>query len=119
MLVRPPPRHHPPPLSTESSSSVLGCRQGVLVSGSDEGRFLLDDGSGVVELLFSAESQPQQWKMGMYVMVVGPYVAAQSNDISTIKVHKIVDLSEQPDREAMWNLEVIEAHKLFYLTSPE
>ncbi|KAG6486019.1 hypothetical protein ZIOFF_054589 [Zingiber officinale] len=36
-----------------------------------------------------------------------------------LQVHKIVDLSEQPDREAMWNLEVIEAHKLFYLTSPE
>lgn len=36
-----------------------------------------------------------------------------------LQVHKIVDLSEQPDREAMWNLEVIEAHKLFYLSSPE
>ncbi|XP_042426489.1 recQ-mediated genome instability protein 2-like isoform X1 [Zingiber officinale] len=115
-----------PSTSSSSPASIIygilfqrAWLQGVLVSGSDEGRFLLDDGSGVVELLFSAESQPQQWKMGMYVMVVGPYVAAQSNDISTIKVHKIVDLSEQPDREAMWNLEVIEAHKLFYLTSPE
>ncbi|XP_074572240.1 uncharacterized protein LOC141828681 isoform X1 [Curcuma longa] len=115
-----------PCTSSSSTASILfgilfqrAWLQGVMVSGSDEGRFLLDDGSGVVELLFSAESQPQQWKIGMYVMVVGPYVAAQCDGIFTIKVHKIVDLSEQPDREAMWNLEVIEAHKLFYLTSPE
>lgn len=31
------------------------------------------------------------------------------------QVHKIVDLSSCPDREAMWHLEVIEAYKLFYL----
>ncbi|XP_064938650.1 uncharacterized protein LOC135592875 isoform X1 [Musa acuminata AAA Group] len=93
--------------------------QGVLVSGTDEGRFLLDDGSDVVELLLSAESQPQQWKIGMYVMVVGPYVAAQSGGLSTIRVHKMVDLSQHPDREAMWHLEVMEAHKLFYLPSPQ
>lgn len=30
------------------------------------------------------------------------------------QVHKIVDLSSSPDREAMWYLEVIEAYKLFY-----
>ncbi|KAJ8458976.1 hypothetical protein OPV22_031902 [Ensete ventricosum] len=92
--------------------------QGVLVSGTDEGRFLLDDGSDVIELLLSAESQPRQWKIGMYVMVVGPYVAAQSGGLSTIRVHKIVDLSQHPDREAMWHLEVMEAHKLFYLSLP-
>lgn len=30
------------------------------------------------------------------------------------QVHKIVDLSAIPDREAMWYLEVMEAYKLFY-----
>lgn len=30
------------------------------------------------------------------------------------QVHKIVDLSAFPDREAMWYLEVMEAYKLFY-----
>lgn len=76
----------PPPFSASSSSAPgcrsaqkphlflsspflcflwrVGCRQGVLVSGTDEGRFLLDDGSDVVELLLSTESQPQQWKIG-------------------------------------------------------
>ncbi|URE34823.1 OB-fold nucleic acid binding domain containing protein [Musa troglodytarum] len=81
------------PASASSSAATLfgilfqrAWLQGVLVSGTDEGRFLLDDGSDVVELLLSAESQPQQWKIGMYVMVVGPYVAAPSGGLSTIRV---------------------------------
>lgn len=41
---------------------------------------------------------------------------AKLNIIFNLKnqVHKIVDLSEFPDREAMWYLEVMEAYKLFY-----
>ncbi|XP_026661662.2 uncharacterized protein LOC103710189 isoform X5 [Phoenix dactylifera] len=35
------------------------------------------------------------------------------------RVHKIVDLSGYPDREAMWHFEVIEAYKLFYVPSVE
>ncbi|BBN67779.1 hypothetical protein Prudu_181S000700 [Prunus dulcis] len=31
-----------------------------------------------------------------------------------IQVHKMVDLSASPDREAMWYLEVLEAYKMFY-----
>ncbi|KAK6926675.1 RecQ-mediated genome instability protein 2 [Dillenia turbinata] len=34
-------------------------------------------------------------------------------------VHKMVDLSAFPDREAMWYLEVIEAHQLFYTEKDE
>ncbi|MBA0700181.1 hypothetical protein Goari_001748 [Gossypium aridum] len=49
----------------------------------------------------------------MYVMVVGGYFV-RTGDIPVIKVHKIVDLSPFPDREAMWYLEVLEAYKLFY-----
>ena len=30
------------------------------------------------------------------------------------QVHKIVDLSAFPNREAMWYLEVMEAYELFY-----
>ena len=30
------------------------------------------------------------------------------------QIHKMVDLSASPDREAMWYLEVLEAYKLFY-----
>ncbi|RWW78727.1 hypothetical protein BHE74_00013042 [Ensete ventricosum] len=119
------------------------------------GRFLLDDGSDVIELLLSAESQPRQWKIGrskttkltsfdpppmllqsksfplflavsgMYVMVVGPYIkkpfcyqTVHFILLLLLQVHKIVDLSQHPDREAMWHLEVMEAHKLFYLSLP-
>ncbi|KAK8942647.1 hypothetical protein KSP39_PZI009250 [Platanthera zijinensis] len=85
--------------------------QGVLISSPNEELLLLDDGSGVVELSVQAESKPQKLKSGMYVMVVGFYIAG---DPPQIKVHKIVDLSASPDRESLWHLEVIEAYKLFY-----
>jgi RecQ-mediated genome instability protein 2 len=32
-------------------------------------------------------------------------------------VHKIVDLSAQPNREAMWYMEVAEAYDFFYATA--
>ncbi|KAJ6852512.1 uncharacterized protein M6B38_256065 [Iris pallida] len=54
----------------------------------------------------------------MYVMVVGMFVPPPAaGSFPLVKVHKIVDLSSSPDREAMWHLEVIEAYKLFYLPS--
>ncbi|KAF8396487.1 hypothetical protein HHK36_018110 [Tetracentron sinense] len=87
--------------------------QGVLVSGSDEGRFVLDDGTGLIDLSLSHDFRHREWKIGMYVMVVGGYFV-RTGDSPMIKVHKIVDLSPFPDREAMWYLEVIEAFKLFY-----
>ncbi|XP_026661660.2 uncharacterized protein LOC103710189 isoform X2 [Phoenix dactylifera] len=92
-----------------------------LASGCEEGRFVLDDGSDVIELGMCSESGSQEWKTGMYVMVVGHFVAApaQSGGLPLIKVHKIVDLSGYPDREAMWHFEVIEAYKLFYVPSVE
>ncbi|KAF3333027.1 hypothetical protein FCM35_KLT02604 [Carex littledalei] len=89
--------------------------QGVLISGSEKGRFLLDDGTDVVELTGPVVRQ-SDWKPGMYVMVVGPYTPPESDDgFPSVVVQKIVDLSSHPDREAMWYLEVVEAHKLFYL----
>ncbi|PKU66631.1 uncharacterized protein LOC110097763 [Dendrobium catenatum] len=90
--------------------------QGVVVSGPDEGIFLLDDGSGVVELSLQAEFMTLGWKSGMYIMVVGLYVAG---DPPQIKVHKVVDLSAYPDRESLWHMEVIEAYNLFYSTEAE
>ncbi|GMY15904.1 recq-mediated genome instability protein 2 [Fagus crenata] len=85
--------------------------QGVLVSASDV--FLLDDGTDVIHLSLSGDFRLHPWKTGMYVMVVGGYIV-RSGEPPMIKVHKIVDLSPFPDREAMWYLEVIEAYKLFY-----
>ncbi|XVF19801.1 hypothetical protein REPUB_Repub11eG0142300 [Reevesia pubescens] len=87
--------------------------QGVLVSNDDDDHLLLDDGTGIVELSLSDDFRQRQWKKGMYVMVVGGYFV-RTVDLPVIKVHKIVDLSQFPDREAMWYLEVFEAYKLFY-----
>ncbi|KAB1227343.1 hypothetical protein CJ030_MR1G022085 [Morella rubra] len=93
--------------------------QGVLVSASEESDdvgapLLLDDGTGIVQLsLSSRDFRTRPWKIGMYVMVVGGY-SARAGEPPMIVVHKIVDLSPFPDREAMWYLEVMEAYKLFY-----
>ncbi|XP_057482807.1 uncharacterized protein LOC130769625 [Actinidia eriantha] len=89
--------------------------QGILVSTVSEGggRFVLDDGTGLVELSLSRDFSNRQWTLGMYVMVVGGFFV-RTDEIPMIKVHKMVDLSSFPDREAMWYLEVMEAYKLFY-----
>ncbi|GAB4824778.1 hypothetical protein Ancab_007644 [Ancistrocladus abbreviatus] len=89
--------------------------QGILVSASDEdgGHFILDDGTGVIELFLSGDFRKRHWRLGMYVMVAGGYFV-RPDQLPMIKVHKIVDLSAYPDREAMWYLEVMEAHRVFY-----
>ncbi|KAF9684612.1 hypothetical protein SADUNF_Sadunf04G0136600 [Salix dunnii] len=87
--------------------------QGILVSNDGEGRLLLDDGTGVIELCLSADFRLRHWDLGMYVMVIGGYFV-RPGETPMVKVHKMVDLSAYPDREAMWYLEVMEAYKLFY-----
>ncbi|KAH6836710.1 GDSL-like lipase/acylhydrolase superfamily protein [Perilla frutescens var. hirtella] len=93
--------------------------QGVLVSvpsssdGDESGRYLLDDGTGVIELSPPRDFDRSQWESGMYVMVVGGY-HVRAGDLPLIRVHKTVDLSPFPDRESMWYLEVMEAFKIFY-----
>ncbi|ONK67439.1 uncharacterized protein A4U43_C05F50 [Asparagus officinalis] len=63
--------------STPPSMSLFGILfqrawiQGVLVSGSEEGRFLIDDGSDVVELSLANESSPHNWKKGETLEAVG------------------------------------------------
>ncbi|CAN6287224.1 unnamed protein product [Urochloa humidicola] len=95
--------------------------QGVIVSASyseaGDGHLLLDDGSCIADLfVLPKEAEGRLWRPGMYVMVIGAYIAAESKEnYPAIKVHKIVDLSDQPHREAMWYMEVAEAYNFFYL----
>ncbi|XP_068646695.1 uncharacterized protein [Aristolochia californica] len=110
------PSSSPPSLTLGSIVFQRVWLQGVLVSASEQNRFLLDDGSDVIELFLPNDFKHKEWKVGMYVMVVGACVIRPA-DPPVIKVHKIVDLSPFADREAMWYLEVIEAHKMFYETS--
>ncbi|KAF2300724.1 hypothetical protein GH714_015335 [Hevea brasiliensis] len=86
---------------------------GILVSKDGDGCLLLDDGTGVIQLSLSGDFRLRRWDIGMYVMVIGGYFVG-TGESPMIKVHKIVDLSPFPDREAMWYLEVMEAYKLFY-----
>lgn len=43
--------------------------QGVLVLGSEEGQFILDDGSSVVELSLSNEFRLHEWKSGLNLII--------------------------------------------------
>ncbi|BAH92315.1 uncharacterized LOC9270058 [Oryza sativa Japonica Group] len=83
------------------------------------GHILVDDGSCVAEItLTPKEAEGQPWREGMYVMVLGSYSGKESlprANRPVIKVHKLVDLSAQPDRESMWYMEVVEAFNFFYL----
>ncbi|KAK3205830.1 hypothetical protein Dsin_019876 [Dipteronia sinensis] len=102
------------PKNFESDHQITTGVQGILISSpDDDGKLLLDDGTGVIQLSLAGEFLLRQWNPGMYVMVVGGYIV-RTDDSPMIKVHKIVDLSAFPDRESMWYLEVIEAYKLFY-----
>ncbi|AEE28284.1 putative recQ-mediated genome instability protein [Arabidopsis thaliana] len=90
--------------------------QGVLVpfsGGGGDNCLVLDDGTGLLELGLTNDFALRQWKSGMYVMVVGVY-QVRTGQIPLLKVHKMVDLSVSPDREAMWYLEVMDAYRLFY-----
>ncbi|KAF7052057.1 hypothetical protein CFC21_060214 [Triticum aestivum] len=94
-------------------------RQGVVVRADysvGDGRLFVDDGSCVTELMLRPEdAKGQPWRPGMYVLIIGAYIAPQSTEsLPMVKVHKIVDLSAQPDREAMWYMEVAEAYNFFY-----
>ncbi|KAG5248064.1 RecQ-mediated genome instability protein [Salix suchowensis] len=95
------------------SLAALKLLCGILVSNDGEGRLLLDDGTGVIELCLSADFRLRHWDLGIYVMVIGGYFV-RPGETPMVKVHKMVDLSAYPDREAMWYLEVMEAYKLFY-----
>eukprot|EP00850_Spirogloea_muscicola_P023657 SM000375S13736 [mRNA] locus=s375:12115:12552:- [translate_table: standard] len=98
--------------------------QGMLVpSGRADGALLLDDGSGLVALAMAGSARAGL-RVGMYVLVLGALFPSievggdgggrGGNAVPLVKVHKLVDLSATPDREAIWALEVIEAHQLFY-----
>ncbi|CAN1798033.1 hypothetical protein LINPERHAP1_LOCUS21540 [Linum perenne] len=67
--------------------------QGFIVSDCGDNRLLLDDGTGVIEILVTGEFRRRKWDVGLYVMVIGGYALPT---------------------EAMWFLEVLEAYKLFY-----
>ncbi|CAM0875429.1 unnamed protein product [Alopecurus aequalis] len=117
--------------SSEGSSAaqmLFGIRfqrawiQGVIVKADyslGDGTLFLDDGSCVTELMLQPhDAKGQPWRPGMYVLIIGAFVASEPpGSMPVVKVHKIVDLSAQPNREAMWYMEVAEAYDFFYATA--
>ncbi|XP_047313257.1 uncharacterized protein LOC124916566 [Impatiens glandulifera] len=105
-----------PSQSSYSLDGILFQRvwlQGIIVSSFDDGNLLIDDGTGLINLALSGNFRTIKWDIGMYVMAVGAYFICE-DELPMIKIHKMVDLSPYPDRESIWYLEVMEAHKLFY-----
>eukprot|EP01102_Stenamoeba_stenopodia_P007749 TRINITY_DN2182_c0_g1_i3.p1 TRINITY_DN2182_c0_g1~~TRINITY_DN2182_c0_g1_i3.p1 ORF type:complete len:149 (-),score=34.89 TRINITY_DN2182_c0_g1_i3:294-740(-) len=84
--------------------------QGCIVELSD-GIFVLDDGTGTISVdsrkVDSVNPTPK--KLGMFVMVIGLMPSK-----NRIVAHKVVDLNDDPNRETMWYLEVIDLHKTAY-----
>lgn len=86
--------------------------QGVVLPGlSNVDDLYLDDGSGVIQLILLPKFRRPD--VGAYMLVLGLVHARPGHPI-VIKVHKLVDLSASPSREAMWSLEVIDSHHRFY-----
>lgn len=49
---------------------------------------MLDDGTGVIGLTISGDFLQRQWFVGMYVMVVGPYLL-RAGESPVVKVFKL------------------------------
>ncbi|KAL6056554.1 RecQ-mediated genome instability protein 2 [Balamuthia mandrillaris] len=89
--------------------------QGVVVFVEDK-YFYLDDGSGVVFVdgVKSSIVDPTERNVGDYLMVIGT-LGLCTDGTRTIIAVKICNLNEDPNRETLWDLEVIEAQRRFYL----
>eukprot|EP01097_Dermamoeba_algensis_P003762 TRINITY_DN2570_c0_g1_i1.p1 TRINITY_DN2570_c0_g1~~TRINITY_DN2570_c0_g1_i1.p1 ORF type:complete len:123 (+),score=24.28 TRINITY_DN2570_c0_g1_i1:60-428(+) len=85
--------------------------QGVAIEVDDE-NVVLDDSTGLLRVGTKRllESHPLRAPLqpGKYLMLIGAY---KNN---SFVVHKLVDLETQPDREAMWFMEVIDLSRKFY-----
>jgi hypothetical protein len=84
--------------------------QGIIVKKMAGSRFLLDDGSAILTLHLPPSLPPPH--VGSMALVIAALKAS-----GELKVHKIVDLDGDANRESLWNLEVAEVHRLYYMKS--
>ena len=100
--------------------------QGVVVAATESSAFsllVLDDGSGVMQLRFAKEARGrlnllvgERPLLGLHLLVVGKL--SGSGGLRCLRVHKVDDLSAQPDRETLWNLELVELWRDTYRLVP-
>mmetsp|Transcript_13120 Transcript_13120/g.17936 ORF Transcript_13120/g.17936 Transcript_13120/m.17936 type:complete len:150 (+) Transcript_13120:195-644(+) len=100
-------------LCFQLSNSVLKFQrvwiQGVVVEAGPGTTVVIDDGSGSIEVCcrayFKKQSELQGLKKGMYVQIIG--APAFLHDKLFLRAAKVQDLSKNPQREAIWYLEVL------------
>lgn len=83
----------------------------VVAADGSSGSWLLDDGTGIARIVDAQQPQPP---VGSYAMALGRVAIVASSSSSAlpdvvVKRHKHVDLTAQPNREALWAIEVAEA----------
>mmetsp|Transcript_20038 Transcript_20038/g.32878 ORF Transcript_20038/g.32878 Transcript_20038/m.32878 type:complete len:144 (+) Transcript_20038:66-497(+) len=80
-----------------------------------KGSSWVDDGTGRANLNMKKVQtvNPTQIVSGMYAVFVGNIRRNTDNSV-ILAVHQWVDLSADPDREALWMLDVIETQQKFY-----
>jgi hypothetical protein len=89
--------------------------QGVVVAASaDSSELLLDDGSGALKLRLKgrgtalASSREGGSAVGAEVLVLGKLLPASGGEGRSVRASSLLDLSQQPDRQTLWPLEVVE-----------
>mmetsp|Transcript_23094 Transcript_23094/g.59187 ORF Transcript_23094/g.59187 Transcript_23094/m.59187 type:complete len:140 (-) Transcript_23094:62-481(-) len=93
--------------------------QGILTSvraDKDVEWYTIDDGTGIVTAKLTATARMrvmtpgEDYAPGSYLLIMGK-VKAHNRFGHIILLHTVIDLSSDPDREAIWIMQVIEAHK--------
>lgn len=86
--------------------------EGVLVNvddGAAPSSFTLDDGTGTVPVSMPPEPLRSPVAVGDLVMVIGvPGISQEGGHSDRLAAHTIVLLNDQPQREALWMLELCE-----------
>jgi len=88
--------------------------QGVIVAHS--GGLVLDDGTGALRLHTERYRGPVRPQHSMYATIIGTILAQETGVM--IGVQQIVNLSDDPNRETLWNLEVVDIANKFYPLAP-
>jgi len=92
--------------------------QGVTVQilNEDGSSFIIDDGSGCLYVNASRVKgfNGKELKLGSYWMAIGSLGIFHHTEPSMF-AHKLADLSDEPNRETLWMLEVVDVHRKFYL----
>eukprot|EP00026_Physarum_polycephalum_P012114 Phypoly_transcript_12387.p1 GENE.Phypoly_transcript_12387~~Phypoly_transcript_12387.p1 ORF type:complete len:133 (+),score=19.13 Phypoly_transcript_12387:503-901(+) len=78
-----------------------------------KGVFALDDSTGVMWLCTTCYKGTVELKHGLYASIIGKILTHGDLGVM-IAVHQIMNLSDDPNREILWTLEVVDMATRFY-----